>query len=1021
MTRLGIPCPFLFLLSLIPSFGVAAEAGSIRGRVEAGAGFPLREATVSVAGSDRVAFTDWRGEFLIGDLPGGEYRLLAEAEGFRAVEITPVPVGEGRAVRIEPIQLEPAGGAARLDPFVVEARLESVTWDSAGSLLTGNAADNLDLARTEDGALPFTIFDRDRIARSGFVDLNDFLRRELLEGEAAIGAPDTSIGGGAIASGSSNLKLRGYAVDETVVLVNGRRLPEVLTNLGNGVQPPDVNFIPLSLVQRVEVLPLSASSLYGGNAVGGVINIVLRPEAENNASEVTATYTDALDGSHSPARSLALMHAHTLLGGALRFRVSANFSDAQPPVESELGLRGAAIASGADTAPFRATPNVRSADGFPLFGAGTSSFASMAPGAAGSGGIAAFAGREGVAATGLFDSPEGRAVSLYSVDLPYGRQQRRGTLYGTAVIDLTPWLQLGIDGTRSRLTSHRGLEVFADELPVPAGSPHNPFGKDVVVALQETPAELGANFGESRIDFSSVVLGAAIRLPAGWRLTLDAQRAHNISRYRGLAGVDRGRWHQLVADGRYNPFRDTQAHGPPDAFYREALVHYGMPGSFVTLGDFTSIDASARLTKPVLPLPTGAGILNAGVDYRRTNLGDFLDERRFGDGSTAGTPVAWDGRTLQRYSAFGELQAPLVPTGRLPDWMTKAEANLAVRYVAADTAEETNLSPTLALRLDFAAGISARASFTTASRFPTPFMSRPAAVAGGGVGSGGAEPVLISDPRRGEQYVVNASEVVLPGLLPESAVTQSVGIALNRGSERRLRLAIDFVDTRKSDESIVLDASGVVNLEGLFPERVFRDPAAPGDPGGVGRITSVLTGRVNAAWRQSRSLTTTAAWEAILPSGGLLEIHGRWVQLLTFERQLRPDDPVIDQLATPDSAEASLIRHRATLGTSWSRQRNSIGVDLQYLHSRNLPLAERPSQGSDRIGSYWQLDAFVVRDFGFLAQKLGSGTSLQGQIRINNLLGTDYPDYASHPSGARIQPYGDWRGRTASLSVTVGF
>ncbi|MCC5023507.1 MAG: TonB-dependent receptor plug domain-containing protein [Candidatus Synoicihabitans palmerolidicus] len=77
-----------------------------------------------------------------------------------------------------------------------------------------------------------------------------------------------------------------------MVLVNGRRLPEVLTSVGsqgasNGYQPPDVNFIPLSLVQQVQVLPASASALYSGNAVGGVIHILLRPDLTRRRTEIT--------------------------------------------------------------------------------------------------------------------------------------------------------------------------------------------------------------------------------------------------------------------------------------------------------------------------------------------------------------------------------------------------------------------------------------------------------------------------------------------------------------------------------------------------------------------------------------------------------------------------------------------------------------------------------------------------------------------------------------------------------------
>src|SRR5699024_3774515 len=150
-----------------------------------------------------------------------------------------------------------------------------------------------DLPRSEDDALPYTIFDRDQIARSGVVNLNDFLQRNVIDGNAAARPPDQDHNQKLYITGSTNATLRGYGADETIMLVNGRRLPVILTSgqISGSRTPPDVNFIPLSLVERVEVLPVSASALYSGNPVGGVINIVLRPNVD--ASEVTTTYTNA--------------------------------------------------------------------------------------------------------------------------------------------------------------------------------------------------------------------------------------------------------------------------------------------------------------------------------------------------------------------------------------------------------------------------------------------------------------------------------------------------------------------------------------------------------------------------------------------------------------------------------------------------------------------------------------------------------------------------------------------------------
>jgi len=46
---------------------------------------------------------------------------------------------------------------------------------------------------------------------------------------------------------------------------------------------------------------------------------------------------------------------------------------------------------------------------------------------------------------------------------------------------------------------------------------------------------------------------------------------------------------------------------------------------------------------------------------------------------------------------------------------------------------------------------------------------------------------------------------------------------------------------------------------------------------------------------------------------------------------------------------------------------------------------------------------------------------LRAQLRVNNIFGSAFPRYVNGGAGAGVQPYGDWRGRTYSLSVTASF
>ena len=73
------------------------------------------------------------------------------------------------------------------------------------------------------------------------------------------------------ASGTATVNLRGLGSNRSLVLVNGRRLHPGDT--GNPV--PDLNFIPTQLIKRVDVLTGGASSVYGADAVGGVVNFIM--------------------------------------------------------------------------------------------------------------------------------------------------------------------------------------------------------------------------------------------------------------------------------------------------------------------------------------------------------------------------------------------------------------------------------------------------------------------------------------------------------------------------------------------------------------------------------------------------------------------------------------------------------------------------------------------------------------------------------------------------------------------------
>ncbi|MFC3033628.1 TonB-dependent receptor domain-containing protein [Pseudoalteromonas fenneropenaei] len=126
---------------------------------------------------------------------------------------------------------------------------------------------------------PITVMTAEEIKFSGYDRVEDILN-QLPQIEAA----ETSfLANGA--TGTATLDLRGLGSNRTLVLINGRRMQAgSITS-----QVPDVNQIPASLIQRVEVLTGGAGAVYGADAVAGVVNFVMNDEFEGLAFNVGAS------------------------------------------------------------------------------------------------------------------------------------------------------------------------------------------------------------------------------------------------------------------------------------------------------------------------------------------------------------------------------------------------------------------------------------------------------------------------------------------------------------------------------------------------------------------------------------------------------------------------------------------------------------------------------------------------------------------------------------------------------------
>src|SRR5665213_239838 len=127
---------------------------------------------------------------------------------------------------------------------------------------------------------PTTIVSSQDVQLSGHTDISDLMNQlpqNIIGSNADFGntsSPLTSTGG------FTTVDLRGLGPQRTLVLVNGRRLGTGDPSTTNPNPAPDLDQIPVALIDHVEVLTGGASSTYGSDAIAGVVNFIMKRDFE---------------------------------------------------------------------------------------------------------------------------------------------------------------------------------------------------------------------------------------------------------------------------------------------------------------------------------------------------------------------------------------------------------------------------------------------------------------------------------------------------------------------------------------------------------------------------------------------------------------------------------------------------------------------------------------------------------------------------------------------------------------------
>lgn len=206
-----------------------------------------------------------------------------------------MPKPDGQTIR-DAVKLTLTAGATALVPsqhaFAQAPKADSADDQLAEVTVTGSRIRRVD----SETASPVFVIDSDAIAKSGLKTIGDIVQRmPAISGAAA--NPQVNNGGG---FGESNIELRGLDAKRTLILLNGRRIALIGSPAASS-GAVDVNQIPVSIIERVEVLKEGAGAIYGSDAIAGVVNFITRQDITSPEISLDYGKTSQSDGKHYSA------------------------------------------------------------------------------------------------------------------------------------------------------------------------------------------------------------------------------------------------------------------------------------------------------------------------------------------------------------------------------------------------------------------------------------------------------------------------------------------------------------------------------------------------------------------------------------------------------------------------------------------------------------------------------------------------------------------------------------------------
>lgn len=522
-------------------------------------------------------------------------------------------------------------------------------------------------------------FDRQSIDESGAPTISDFLST-LPQVFGGGPTQDTHLGTEAQTNSGlgTGVNLRGLGAGATLVLVNGRRIAP------SGTQGifTDVENIPLAAVERIDMLADSASALYGADAVGGVVNLIMR----DNFTGAETLMSSGL-GTHDTLRSYLLSQTigHKWDSGTAMLSVEFYRRDALPASQRDYTMSNLTSRGGSDFDVSFANPG--------NIVVGQTSYAIPT-------------GQDGTHLTASSLAAATQNLQNRYLDTDIVPAQKRWSLYSSAresfddPVSVFANVLLADREATERTGGDPGI------FPVPTSNPFYPVGlpQPALVYYNFGP-DLGTNVTQAIVKTANMTVGADVDVH-DWRISVYGGYAREKEDQTQTTALNAVALQAALADPdpatAFNPFGDGSHTNPRTLAGLIAPYRYQMDSKLET--------ADLAADGPIGRLPGGAVKLALGVD-RRVQLyaSDTPPSLSFGESSIR----------LSRHStsAFTEIVLPVFGKDNALPGLQQLDLSAAARYEDYSTFGHAT-TPKLGLRWAPFAGVALRSTWSRALQAP---------------------------------------------------------------------------------------------------------------------------------------------------------------------------------------------------------------------------------------------------------------------------------------------------------------